>query len=462
MTSLSPDPLEPGGVARFGERLRRGEITSEAATRAYLDRIDVLDPKLGAFQYLAGEAALAQARAVDALLAAGTDLGPLMGVPVAVKDIYAVKGMPTTAGSLVDVGDMIGGEGSFVQALKRGGCVILGKTKTVEFALGVTGISTPRGTPWNPWDAEVQRLPGGSSSGSAVATAAGLCGFAIGSDTGASIRVPAGFNGVFGLKTTWGLWATDGVFPLARHLDSIGPITKTAEDAAIVLSVFTGEAPASPPPLTGVRLGKPEDYFYRDLDPVAARCMDGALAALAEAGVEIVPIDVPEAPEREKYFPKVLPACLIAELGRERFLANRERLDSIVVARGSAGLDVPASEQIALETRRREHMRTVAARFDGLDGWVTPTTAIPPVPVSDLADVEKGMAVTLRLTQTSQPINYLGLCGVNIPIHRYGSPLPVGLQIVCPAGEDRRLAALSRAVEAVVGAPSKPDLHAFL
>ena len=172
---LDPDPLGPGGLPEFAQKLRAGAITSETATRAYLARIEALDGRLGAYQHAAPDQALRSARAMDALLAAGTDLGPLMGVPIGIKDLYSVEGMPTTAGTKMDVRDLIGPEGALVRSLKRAGCVILGKTKTVEFALGITGLSAPRGTPVNPWDAETVRVPGGSSSGSGVAAAAGMC-----------------------------------------------------------------------------------------------------------------------------------------------------------------------------------------------------------------------------------------------------------------------------------------------
>jgi aspartyl-tRNA(Asn)/glutamyl-tRNA(Gln) amidotransferase subunit A len=155
---------------------------------SYLAGIEQLDPKLGAYGHVNATRALDAARALDDLLAAGVDLGPLMGVPVAVKDLFAVDGTPTTAGSDLDVAELIGSDGSFVKGLRRAGCVILGKTKTVEFAFGAVGTNSVRGTPWNPADAQVHRIPGGSSSGSAVAVAAGLCAFAIGTDTGGSVR----------------------------------------------------------------------------------------------------------------------------------------------------------------------------------------------------------------------------------------------------------------------------------
>ncbi len=462
MTTLIDDPLEPGGIAGYGARLRRGETTAEAATEAYLARIAALDPRLGAYQHVAAEPALAAARALDRLLAAGTDLGPLMGVPVAIKDIFAVDGMPTTAGSKLDVADLVGPEGPFVQALRRAGCVILGKVKTVEFALGATGISTPRGTPWNPWDAAVQRIPGGSSSGPAVAVAAGLCGFAIGSDTGGSVRLPAAFCGTFGLKTSVGLWPTAGVFPLSGALDTIGPLTASAADAALVFAALTGEPLPQPAPAAGLRLGRPTSYFFDGLDAAVAEATERALAALAAAGAAIAPLDLPEAREREDYFPNALPAELIATLGRERFAAGRAQMDPVVAARGDRGLEVRAAEWLRLERRRRALCRSAAARLQGFDAIVSPSAAILPPPVADFADPAAGLRMALAITQNSQPGNLLDLCGTSTPIQGAGAPLPVGLQVLCPRGHDARALAIALTLEQLLGPPPKPDLEPFL
>jgi len=171
MCLLPPDPLAACGIVELGNRLRSGEISAEAVTRTYLDRIAGLNPKLNAFVYVAEESAMMTARGIDRLLKSGTDLGPLMGIPVAVKDLLAVDGMPTRAGSRLDVEDLIGPEGSFVKSMKRAECIILGKTRTTEFAAGAQHVSHP--IPWNPWDPKTHRTPGGSSSGSAVAQAAG-------------------------------------------------------------------------------------------------------------------------------------------------------------------------------------------------------------------------------------------------------------------------------------------------
>ena len=459
--SLSPDPLQSGGLKDFAIRLRAGQITAETATRAYLDRIAALDPKLGAYQHV-NPNALAQARAMDALLASGTDLGPLMGVPIAIKDLIAVDGMPTTAGSNLDVADVIGAEGLFAKALKRAGVVVLGKTKTGEFALGAVGISASRGTPWNPWDAQIHRIPGGSSSGSAVAVAAGLAAFAIGSDTGGSIRLPAAFCGVFGLKTTSGLYPTDGVFPLSPSLDTLGFLTRSAADATIIQAALAAETPVTPASARGLRLGRPAIYFYDDLQPDVAACMDAALRRLVAAGVEIVPVDLPEAMEREKLFPTILPADLIAILGRDRFTAERSRIDPVVAARANRGLDTLASDYVRARRRVVELEAIAARRLDGLDGWITPMAALVAPPVADFADFDSGLSLAMTITRSAQPANMLGLTAASTPIHGLGSALPVGLQLMAPAFAERRLLAMACLVENLVGAPPRPALGGFV
>ena len=461
MATIPTDPFEPGGITRFAKRFRKGEISSEEATRAYLDRIKALDSKLQAFEYVAGERALATARAMDQLLAAGTDLGPLMGVPVAVKDLIAVEGMPTTAGSLTDVTDIIGPEGSFVKGLKRSGCVILGKVTCIEFAYGTLGINRRR-TPWNPWDAKTQRIVGGSSSGSATAVAAGLCAFAIGTDTGASVRLPAGLCGTFGLRTSPELWSTEGVFPLVESMDSIGPLTKSAADAALVFAALTGQPVPQPSPLGGMRLGHIVDYMNENLDADVAKCMDAALADLKKGGAEIVPIEVPEAAERSAYFPVALPAYAMASLSRERYLATRDQMDTIVAARCAPGLDIQAAEFIRVERRRAALCRIIAERMAGFDGWVTPTMAITAPAVADFDDVEKSMPLTIAITQNTQPGSLFGLCGTSSPIHKYRSDLPVGLQIMCPPDRIAKALSIALAVENVTGLPRQADLAGFL
>ena len=411
---------------------------------------------------MAPDQALAAARAVDALLAAGTDLGPLMGVPVAVKDIIAVAGMPVTAGSLADVADLIGEEGSFVQALRRAGCVILGKTRTVEFAFGITGISKPRGTPWNPWDSANHRLTGGSSSGSAVAVAAGLCAFAIGSDTGGSIRVPAALNGVFGHKTTWGLYSADGVFPLARHLDTLGPLCKSAADAMVIHAVLADDDLPETLSPAGLRFGVCEAEMVRDATPEVAECFDAALMMLREAGAVIVPVDIPEARARIGYYPENLAVSLIAELGRERYLAIRDAMDPVARARADMGLDLSAIDFQAMTYMRDAVQASGQARMAEVDAWLSPTALTTSPTVAEMADLDTALAVSMRLGQNSHPVNMMGLCATTTPIQTLtGARMPIGLQVVCQAFDDARALSIARGIEALVGMPTPPDLSGF-
>ncbi|NQW11945.1 MAG: amidase [Alphaproteobacteria bacterium] len=459
MSDLPPDPFEQG-LATYAEDLRAGRTTAEATTKTCLARIAALDPRLGAFQLVDGERALAAARAIDALLAAGTDLGPLMGVPIGMKDIIAVDGLPTTNGSLHPTEDLTGPEGTIVHRLKAAGCIIVGKTKTVEFALGATGVNEARGTPWNPWDAHSHRIPGGSSSGSAVATAAGLCGFALGTDTGGSVRIPACFNGLFGHKTTVGLWPTDGVFPLSPTLDSIGPLTRNAGDAALVHAVITGQDVPMSARLEGLRLGRPTSFFFEDLDEHVSATIEAALVALTAAGVEIIDVDIPEAVERATLFPSIVPPELIARLTPERFAKIRAEMDPMTALRAASGLEVSAVTHAAAQHRRVQLEAIADARFEGLDGWIAPTCPFVPMVIENLHRPEETQRA-LQSSRNTQPANIFGICAATLPIHQFGAPLPVGLQLMAPRGADARLLSMCLAIEPVLGTGAAPDLSSF-
>lgn len=458
MPNTPENPLQHRSLNDFYQKFRQGVLSSEELTRAYLQRIEALDPSLDAYEYVATEQAIQTARAMDQLRAAGVDLGPLMGVPVAIKDVFNIHGLPApTVGSNTDISTVfdVQTEGNFIKSLRAAGCVILGQTKTVEFCLGITGISAPRGTPKNPHDQTTHRIPGGSSSGSAVAVAAGLCAFAIGTDTGGSVRVPAAFNGIFALKTSFGLWPDDGVFPLDPKLDSIGLLTRTAADAQVAFHAINralfGYLHADDKPtitINRLRIGQPENYFFVGLSPIVQRAVQLALDKLSQAGVLIDSCQIPAAEKRENYFPVSLPSELLTYLEQDFFKQNKAKLDPIIAARIESALTRKTLDFIALENARLDDIKAAKDAFAGFDAWVAPTTTDVAPPLSDFDDEQLAMQHALGMTRNSQPANYLELCAVSLPIASPG--LPIGMQLMATAGNESRLLAIAAACESLV------------
>lgn len=461
MTTLSPDPLARG-IQEFARELRRGDTSAAQATDAYLSRIEALDGVLGAYEHVAADQARNQAQAIDQLIRSGTDLGPLMGVPVSIKDIFAVDGMPTTSGSNVDVTDLVGSEGSFIKRLKQAGCVILGKAKTVEFALGSSGTNYARGTPRNPWDAASFRLASGSSSGSAVAVAAGLCGFSIGSDTGGSIRGPAGFCGVVGLKTTGGLWPLDGAFPLSKTFDSIGSLNASAEDAAQTIAALLGRQRPAPAPLSGLRLGRVSPLF-EDADQKVTECIDAALNALAAQGAEIIEVVLPDLAAANDVFTTISRPELIAALGRERFSAIRDQMNIDVADRAAPGLSITADVYIEAMWRHHRFRELGRQAMRDVDAWIAPSKLkLPPVFPGKFVSLEKDKELISLCAGPTRVANTFGFCAISQPVQQYGADLPIGMQIMCGEFDELRLLSIALAVERVIGRPAKPDISAFL
>jgi aspartyl-tRNA(Asn)/glutamyl-tRNA(Gln) amidotransferase subunit A len=449
MSTLPPNPFAGMTLAQYGAQLRRGARTASEVTAAYLERIEALNPKLGAYTFVAAEQALADARRIDSLLRSGTDLGPLMGVPVAVKDLYFVKDLPLTAGSKLDVSGIVREEGSLIGALRRSGAIMLGKTWTSEFALG--GINFIQRVPWNPCDPEVHRTPGGSSGGSAVAMAAGLCAFALGTDTGGSVRMPAALCGVFGHKFSADAFPIAGIFPLSPTLDSPGVFTVGCDDAITVWQALGGSVPETGIAVRDLTLGVPAPVFHDDLDPEVARAMDSARTRLAQCGARIVPIEVPEVLEFEALFGRIVPAELIEILGRERVRKNLDVFDPVTKARFNAVLNqAPADSAGAVRELAALRQRVLAA-IRACDAWITPTAPLVPGPLSSYDSVDAALAWNRRALRNTRPGNVFDQCGVSLPLTN--APLPVGLQILCAPMADAKLLAIARAVETAFNSP---------
>src|SRR5689334_4099602 len=287
-------------------RLRERELTSVEVTRALLDRINAVDLKLKSYALVTRDQALADAAQRDAETAAGRSRGPLHGVPIAVKDLCDTAGVATAAGMAIRRDHRPAGDATVVARLKQAGALVLGKLQMTEGAYGVHHPTVA--PPVNPWNAGY--WPGVSSSGSGVATAAGLCFASLGSDTGGSIRFPSTMNGLTGLKPTWGRVSRAGVFPLAQSLDHVGPMCRSALDAAIVLGVIAGADPADPTAapepvpdyagaigagVKGKRIGMPKNLIGADAD--CQRALDGASAALQRQGAQLVEVMMPDLDE---------------------------------------------------------------------------------------------------------------------------------------------------------------------
>jgi aspartyl-tRNA(Asn)/glutamyl-tRNA(Gln) amidotransferase subunit A len=341
--------------------------------------------------------------------------------------------------------------------------VILGKLKTVEFALGSSGTNYSRGTPRNPWDAKTFRVVSGSSSGAGVATAAGLCGFAIGSDTGGSVRGPAAYCGVVGVKTTVGLWPLDGVFPLAPTFDTAGPLARSADDAALVMAALLEKPVAKPAALHGLRLGRPKKFFFEGMDEHVGACMEAALSDLAAAGAEIVEVDLPEIAEATATFIEISRPEAIAVFGRERFLASRDQMNPDVADRASPGLETTAERYIQAIWRHRHFCEVAREAMREVDAWVGPTKfRLPPPFPGKFTSIEEEKKLVELCAGPTRVGSAMGLCAASLPIQRYGAPLPVGFQLISAGGQDSRLVSMALALESVFGPPPRPDLSGFL
>jgi aspartyl-tRNA(Asn)/glutamyl-tRNA(Gln) amidotransferase subunit A len=456
--SLAADPLQDADLSGFARRFREGAQTAESATRAYLQRIAVLEPHIGAFRKIDESAALRRARQIDALHEGGHDLGPLMGVPVAVKELFRVEGFAFGAGTDLDIDDLVPPQGPFVTALQRAGCIVLGVTRTTEFAASTINSSKPM--PWNPWDARIKRVCGGSSHGSAAALGAGMCAFAVGSDTGGSVRLPAALCGSVGFKPSVGVWSTEGVFPLAPTFDTVGIFARSVGDARLIFTTLTGRALAPEPLPSELHLARAANLFD-DLDPPVAEGVERAMAKLAEAGVRFSNIELPETSEVASVFGRILAAELIRYIGRERLIANRERIDPVPWSRIESELGMDEATLDTLRGRHRELSKSIRQRTREFDAVICPTTPVTPCPASDVDEAGAAIAWNRRSGRNTRPGNLFGQCGISLPVQAAGA-LPVGLQLLCSEGEDDRLLAIASSLEGVVCLGTAPDLTSFL
>lgn len=442
---MTRDPLALETITSLAARIRSGALSPVTLTEQCLERIAALDGRLHAFIAVTRERALGEARAAASALAAGQDLGPLHGIPYAVKDLYDVAGLPTTAGTRLLAGNVARTDSAAVRRLAAAGMVLLGKTHTVQFAFGGVGINHDHGAPHNPWHPS-PHAPGGSSSGSGVAVAAGLAPVALGTDTGGSVRIPAALCGTVGLKTTVGRISRAGVYPLSWTLDSVGPLTRSVKDAALVHQALQGvdlqdEATLRVPPhdvlvdlergVKGLRLAFAETIFFDDLDPEVARAVYEAGPVFQALGAHLDRIAVPEAAEamgeQKRALMIAAEACVVNGALLDR---SFDALDPVVAHRMAAGRTLAAPDYVALLRQWMSLRERVRRTLQDADAVLVPTTPIPARPIAAIdATLDVYAQHNVRYIRNTALGNILNLCGVSLPCGFTTGGLPIGLTV---------------------------------
>jgi aspartyl-tRNA(Asn)/glutamyl-tRNA(Gln) amidotransferase subunit A len=448
--------LAKTSLSEASQLVQAKKVSPVELTVECLKRIDRLNRKLNAFVTVTAESALAQAREAEAEIQKGQWKGPLHGIPIALKDLVDTAGVRTTAGSALFKERVPTQDAEIVRRLKAAGAVLLGKLNMHEFAFGGSSVISVFGPVRNPWSVEYS--PGGSSGGSAAAVAAGLCYGAIGSDTGGSIREPAGYCGIVGLKPTYGRVSTRGVIPLSWSLDHIGPLTRTVRDAALMLQTLAGydaedvtsanlPVPDYAAPLekkTSFRLGIPRAYFYEQLHPEIEAAMTAALAVLGKLAAGQRDLEIPTGADFSG-------TVLVAEAyayHEENAKQNPQLYQPETLKRIRAGGEISASAYIAARRQLEQLRRATPKIFETADILVTPTFPVPPPKISVLlGEPDKLRGRELLMLRNTRPFNVLGLPTISVPCGFTGDGLPIGMQLTGMVGGEVSLLGLAHAYE---------------
>jgi aspartyl-tRNA(Asn)/glutamyl-tRNA(Gln) amidotransferase subunit A len=461
--SMPETPLHWQTISTLSEQIHRGTLSPVELMEHLLARVDVLDGALHAFRLVPHQRALAAAQAAELTLRAGQDAGPLHGIPYAVKDIIDVKGLPTTAGSNLLLDNIASADATVVHRLTRAGMVLLGKAQTVQFAFGAPGINHHHGTPHNPWHA-TPHVPGGSSSGSGVAVAASMVPMALGTDTGGSVRIPAALCGTVGLKTTVGQVSRAGVFPLSWTLDSVGPLTRSVEDAALVYQAMRGADPDDTSThgtmpqdvltelkggVRGLRLGFAENIFWDQADAEIAEAVRACGDVFTGLGAHVDSLAFPDADEVLAVDPRGLIGATEAYLEHQERLGDRfEEYDPVVTYRILAGKEAGAVDYLRA-IRAHTALRQKAQRvLRDVDALLAPTTMIPSMPLDEVdASLEAYKHWNPCYSRNTRVGNIFGLCSLTVPCGLTTKGLPIGLMISGKAFDEAMILRVGYAFE---------------
>lgn len=447
------DALAFASVSELGQAFRAGRVTPFDVATASLARAEALEPHLNATLFLTRNAALEAAHVATRELREGRDRGPLHGVPVAIKDVIDVAGAPTTYASRALDPSFPLADATLVRRLREAGAVIFAKTNLLEFAYGVAHPDI--GQTRNPWD--LARTSGGSSGGSAALVSAGVAPLAVGTDTGGSIRIPASYCGILGLKPSFGLVPTDGVFPLSGSLDHVGPLARSASDAAALLGAMSGQdIELAAPSLSGLKVGVVSAHLESPHVSQGVReVMRRGLQALARAGAVVKPVEIPGAGAANRALISIL--LPEASLFHERIWQMRpEGYAPGTRAQIEAGFSTSAVEYVRAQRLRSQLRDSVQALFAEFDVLLSPSVAFVAPREDPLIEGDDGGPEML----SSGLANMTGHPALSLPFGM-SEGLPVGVQLMGALGEDAVLLSIAAAVEALVGPLGRPDLSAL-
>jgi aspartyl-tRNA(Asn)/glutamyl-tRNA(Gln) amidotransferase subunit A len=433
------------GLAAAAEAVARGKLSSQALTEACLARIAEWQPKTNAFLKLEADRALKAAKATDRARKRGAKLGPLAGVPLAHKDMYYRAGQETSCGSAIRRHWKATETATALDRLDAAGALDLGRLNMAEFAFGPTGHNYHYGHARNPWNTD--RITGGSSSGSAAAVAARMVFGALGSDTGGSIRQPAHYCGLVGMKPTWGRVSRAACMPLSYSLDTVGPLARRVEDSALLLRLLAGADPRDPTAsalpvddylkaarsgaVRGLKLAVPRRFFWDKLNKPSAELLEQALKIFARLGVKIVEMTPPDMDDVTAAANVIISAEAAALHGN--WLRTRPNLyGDQVRARLENGLALGATDYIDAQRWRSEAVATFLKAMNGADAVFAPVAdrPAPGIAETDVAGKPEAGKVIATLTRLTRPINYLGLPSMTVPAGFVRGRLPVGFQLI--------------------------------
>jgi aspartyl-tRNA(Asn)/glutamyl-tRNA(Gln) amidotransferase subunit A len=438
-------------IEQHADALAAGATTGRALVEESLARIaDPIGEGARAFIKVHAETARAMADAMDALRRVGRAPSRYAGIPVALKDLFDIAGEPTQAGSraLADA-PSASTNAPVVQRMLAAGFVPIGRTNMTEFAFSGLGINPHYGTPLAPWDRAAARIPGGSSSGTAVAVADGMVAAGLGTDTGGSCRIPAAFCGVVGYKPTARRVPIDGVLPLAPSLDSVGPLAPSVACCAVIDAILAGEAPAVPVPATlaGLRLAVPENFGRDGMDAHVGAAFDRALGVLSAAGAHIIRARFPTFDAIPAVNTKGGFAAAEAYAWHRALLAAKGALyDPRIRPRIERGSTQSAAEYLDLLAARCRLIAAFDAATRDFDALLLPTTPIVPPRIAELEDERDYNRLNLLILRNTAVGNFLDRCAISLPCHRPGEP-PVGLMLMGETLGDARLFSIAAAVE---------------